>query len=164
MVSFDIGRVLLLRQDQTAFEWFLDHVCSAVLGVKEAGKKKTLDPPSVWLTPQLEAFSILCMENYVDMVRDQIENKTNPRPPRWTADGRGKAKNQGWDKEGIVRYNELVKIVKASRESDTFAEANYLKAKRSEKAAGESRRLKRKLDVLAEREKGLEAADDGFSD
>jgi hypothetical protein len=83
--------------------------------VKEATKKKTIELPSKWLTVQLEAFSILCMENYMEMVTDQIDNKVNPRGPRWTADGRGKAKNQGWDKDGILRYNELVKIVRTSR-------------------------------------------------
>jgi hypothetical protein len=153
-----------LRSDASAFEWFLDNICTPVCGTKEMSKKKTMVVPSKWMTVQLEAFSLLCFENYDDMTDDQVNNAIHPRQPKWTADGRGKAKNKGWAKEGITRFNELVKMVQDDRKSGQKEEENYLKKKKEERDASTTRRLKRKLDALEEREKGLAQANDGFSD
>jgi hypothetical protein len=159
-----LDRVRKLREDQGAFEWFLDNICAAVCGVKDTARRKSMEVPSKWMTVQLEAFSLLCLENYNDMLYNQVNNSLTPRQPKWTADGRGRAKNKGWAKEGITRFNELVAMVREDRLTGQPAEKKYMDDKHSEWNKKTSRKLKRKLDALARREANLEEAEDGFSD
>jgi hypothetical protein len=96
-------------------------------------QKKAMEKPSDWMTVQLEAFSLLCLENYNEMLDDRVNNVSNPRQPKWTADGRGKAKNKGWAKEGITRFSDLVRLVKEDRgRTGDGAEEAYLVEKREE--------------------------------
>ena len=81
----------------------------------------------------------------------------------WTADGRGKSKNQGWDQAGIRRYNQLCTLVKLDREKYPIEDEVYLKNKQDERQQLEMERLRRKQDATESREHGLEAAMDDFS-
>jgi hypothetical protein len=92
------------------------------------------------------------------------DSSANWRKPKWTSEGRGRAKNKGWDTEGVARYNVLVLLVKKNRESDLETEKKYMNSKRGARAAKLSRKLKRKLDALQKREEGLLEVEDGFSD
>jgi hypothetical protein len=158
---YPMDRILKLREDHGVFEWFLDKIGSVVLGVGLARKEKTHKLPSEWLTVGLEAFALLCLENYWDMILGQVNNRAATEPPKWTADGRGKKKNQGWDQDGIRRYNELVSLVKNNRQNDnTLAEERYLQLKRAETHSNASRLLQAKLAALRQREQGLVAAVD----
>jgi len=58
-----------LRKDEKAFEWSVDNIFTAVVGVAKAEQQKTMVKPSEWMTAGLEAFSILCYQNYLEMVR-----------------------------------------------------------------------------------------------
>lgn len=161
--TFSIERVRKLRKDEQAFAWFLDTICVAVVGQKKAELDRTIHAPTKWLTTGLEAFSLLCLENYFEMVLSQVENDQTV-PPKWTADGRGRQRNQGWSVAGIQRYNEIRTSVVADRASAHCAEVEtkYLDRRREILEDKLERKLKRKRDRLNEREKGLEDAQDDF--
>ena len=108
---------------------------------------------------------MLCLENYYEMTRKQIQNKESRDKYQalWTADGRGKLKNQGWDQAGIRRYNALCEMVKVDREKCQIEDEVYLSAKQEEQQNLEMSRLKRRQDRTETREQGLEAAVDDFS-
>jgi len=128
---YDEDDVLDLRKNEKAFEWFVDNICTAVVGVAKAEQRKTMEKPSQWMTAGIEAFSLLCYQNYFDMVKSQVDNQETPIPPKWTADGRGRKRNQGWDKAGITRYNQLRAIIQADRDSTRgkATEERYLEKK-----------------------------------
>ena len=159
---FSLERVLRLREDRDAFHWFLDQICSVVVGASHAAKVKSMQLPREWLSGTLEAFSLLCLENYYEMIKGQVE-EGKKNPPLWTADGRGKRKNQGWSLEGVKRYNQLVELVRDNRAMWPKAEENYLGRKREEKLALENNKLKRKREAQEERERDWESAKDDFS-
>ena len=92
-----------------------------------------------------------------------MENPRTTKRPLWTADGRGRRKNQGWDPEGIKRYNQLVELVRENRAMWPKAEENYLRKKREEKQVLETNKLKRKREAQEERERNLQSAMDDFS-
>lgn len=152
-----------LREDRDAFHWFLDHICSVVVGAYHAEKVKSMHLPREWLSGTLEAFSLLCLENYYELIKAQVENSRTTKRPLWTADGRGRRKNQGWDPEGIKRYNQLVELVRENRAMWPKAEENYLRKKREEKQVLETNKLKRKREAQEERERNLQSAMDDFS-
>lgn len=82
----------------------------------------------------------------------------------WTADGRGKQKNQGWSPEGIRRYNVLCRAVQVDRENYKIEDEIYLNMKQQERQKIEMERLKKRQERTDEREHGLEQAVDDFSD
>jgi hypothetical protein len=126
---------------------------------------KSIKRPSEWLSRSLEAFSLLCLENYFEMTRNQLIRKEtrDTYQALWTADGRGKQKNQGWSQEGIRRYNALCQAVRVDREKYTIEDDVYLTTKQQERQTREMDRLKQRQDRTDRREHGLEAADDDFS-
>ena len=140
--SFSTERVLNLWKDAEAFEWFLDNVCSVVVGLSAAEKEKYIKEPKEWLTRSLEAFSLLCFENYYDMVLTTRDGKVSR--PVWMADGRGRKRNQGWNMEGIRRYNQHLQYVEENRRLYPHVDKLYLKKKRKEREHCESSRLKQK--------------------
>ena len=113
--SIDLNLVLAGRKEEKSFHWFLDEIASVVVGSHIVEQVKSVELPSEWLTPSLEAFCLLCVENYFHMIQSKIQ-KDNSVRAKWTADGRGSKKNQGWKQEGIQRYNELLKQVRKKEE------------------------------------------------
>ena len=163
--SIDLHRVLEGRRNRDTFHWFLDNIASVVVSKRVADQVKCIKRPSEWLTRSLEAFSLVCLENFFEMTRKQIlhRDSRDKYQALWTADGRGKLKNQGWDQAGIKRYNSLCEAVKKDREEYQIEEEVYLNAKREERQSMEMNRLKKAQDRTKSREQGLEAAVDDFS-
>jgi hypothetical protein len=163
--SIDLKRVLEGRRHRDTFHWFLDNIASVVVSTRVADQVKSIKRPSEWLTRSLEAFGLVCLENFYEMTRKQIlhRDSRDKYQARWTADGRGKLKNQGWDQAGIRRYNELCDAVRKDRELYQIEEEVYLNAKQEEKQRMEMVRLKKVEDRTKSREQGLEAAVDDFS-
>lgn len=164
--SVDLHRVLEGRRNRDTFHWFLDNIASAVVTTRVAEQVKSIKRPSEWLTRSLEAFGLVCLENFFEMTRKQIMNRGRQETYQalWTADGRGKLKNQGWDQAGIRRYNQLCEAVKKDRDMYQIEDDVYLKAKQDEHQKKEMDKLKRRQDMTETRERGLEAAMDDFSD
>ena len=164
--SIDLKRVLEGRKSRDTFHWFLDNILAgAVVGSCAAEQVKSVKPPSEWLSRSLEAFSLLCLENYFEMTRKYVTNKALPGTYQglWTKDGRGKRKNQGWCQEGIRRYNVLCESVRVDRETFRMEDGIYLNAKQQEKQSLEMERLKRRQEKTDRKDQGLEAAEDDFS-
>ena len=159
----DLRKVLLLRKEKESFHWFIDTIASAVVGTAVAEKMKYLKPPREWLSRSLEAFALLCLENYWDMVRSEARKDRMKEQPRWTKDARGKRKNQGWEQAGIRRYNQLVELVKENRELYPGEDDSYLIQKRKEREELQLIKFRKKQEALDWREQGLEQAADDFS-
>lgn len=165
MDSIDLHRVLEGRKNRDTFHWFLDHIASAVVTTRVAEQVKCIKRPSEWLSRSLEAFSLVCLENFFEMTRNQILHKETGSKYQalWTADGRGKQKNQGWSQEGIHRYNILCSAVKRDRKKYPMEDDAYLHVKQQERQKMELDKLKRRQDRTDAREMGLVAAVDDFS-
>ena len=163
--SLDLERVLEGRRNRDTFHWFLDNIASAVVSSRVVDQVKSIKNPTEWLTRSLEAFSLVCVENFFEMARKQVMNRDSRGKYQalYTADGRGKQKNQGWSQEGIRRYNVLCKQVEKDRERFPIEDEIYLNAKQKERQDVEMDKLKKVQDRTETRERGLEAADNDFS-
>jgi hypothetical protein len=128
-----------------------------------ADNVKYTKQPREWLSRSLEAFALLCLENYHEMVKSEVRKDQVKEQPRWTRDARGKRKNQGWEQAGIRRYNQLVEHVKENREQYAKEDEYYLVQKRREKDELQLVKLRKKKEALDWRERGLEQAADDFS-
>jgi hypothetical protein len=163
--SLSLPRILEGRRNRDTFHWFLDNIASAVVSSRVVEQVKSMKTPSEWLTRSLEAFSLVCVENFFEMARKQVMNKDSRRNYQalYTADGRGKQKNQGWSQEGIRRYNDLCKQVRLDRERFPIEDEIYFNKKQQERQAMEMEKLKRVKDRTDTRERGLQAAENDFS-
>ena len=73
-------------------------------------------------------------------------------------------KNQGWDIQGVRRYNNLVKIVRMDRQTFMVEDEMYMNTKMEERNQLLLEKLKKKKDSLALKERGWEAAEDDLSE
>ena len=99
--SLDLRRILQGRKDREMFHWFLDHIAAVVVGLKRFEQVKSTERPSEWISPSLEAFCLVCIENYFVMVQNQVDRAPSASKSLWTCDAHGKKKNQGWSMEGV---------------------------------------------------------------
>ena len=153
---YSVSRILNMREDKEAFAWFMDVIVPCLLGSKFSYHYKHTQVPSKWLSRSMEAFGLICYENYYGMFQsDECQTK-----PIYTADGRGKPKNQGWSKEAIKQYNRLLRSVTSDRKINQHTEKEYLHAKKKERHDFETGRLNKKMETIKEREKGWERAGD----
>jgi hypothetical protein len=141
----------------------MDEIASVVVGTSRAEQMKYTKPPHEWLTPSLEAFALVCLENCFERVRSQVLGEDRPASSKWTADGRGAKRNQGWHQDGICRYNSLLEQVRVDRMNFPKEEDVYLSKKQEEKRQRENDRLKKRQEAVTGRETGLVAAMDDFS-
>jgi hypothetical protein len=162
--SIDLRRVLLGRRDREAFQWFLDNIASVVVGLMKFEQVKSTIPPNEWMTPSLEAFCLVCTENIFEMVQKRVSGEDKKATSLWTCDARGKKKNQGWDIQGVRRYNNLVKIVRMDRQALQVEDEMYMNTKMEERNQRMLEKLRKKKDSLALKERGWEAAEDDSSE
>ena len=132
------------RKNRVSYHWFLDEIASVVVGTSVFEKVKYIKPPNEWLTPSLEGFCLLCIENYFDKIKSTVKKDERMANALWTAEGRGSRKNRGWKQEGIRRYNELVDQVRIDRDSFPREDTIYLTKKQEERMRFENERLKRR--------------------
>ena len=161
--SINLDDISKGREKRETYHWFLDQIASVVVGISVFEKVKCIQPPSEWLTPSLEGFCLLCIENYLEKIKSTVRKENTTAKALWTADGRGSRKNRGWNQEGIRRYNILVDRVRTNRDKFPREDVIYLHAKQEERRKFENERLKRRQEEESNKEKGLEAAYDDFS-
>jgi hypothetical protein len=161
--SIDLDSVLVGRRNRRAFHWFLDEIGSVVVGASRAEQMKYTRLPHEWLTPSLEAFGLLCLENCFERIRSQVLGEDRIATSKWTADGRGAKRNQGWHQDGIRRYNSLLEQVRVDRLNFPREDDVYLSEKKEEKRLRENEKLRKRQEVITGRETGLLAAMDDFS-
>ena len=106
----DIVSIMGMRNNEDTFEWFMNNIIPCVVG-KENFSLRVLKLPSTWVMVSSEAFALLCMENYHDHILDIANHVPNKRSSKYTADGCGAKKNQGWNKEGLQRFKALVHLL-----------------------------------------------------
>lgn len=158
--SIELRRILLGRKDREMFHWFLDHIASVAVGVTKFEQWKSTKRPCEWLSGSMEAFCLVCMENFFEMVQKRVSGEDKKADSLWTCGGRGKKKNQGWDKAGIRRYNHLVHVVRMDREALILEDEIYKNTKLEERQQLEMERLQKKKEKTAIKERGWEAAED----
>lgn len=161
--SVDLIRVLAGRKDPEMFTWFLDEIAAVVVGMNAVEHVKSLKLPCDWLTPSLEAFSLLCLENYFERVQSEVRKDKEKRPQKWTKDSRGSRKNQGWGREAIQRYNKLIESVRRDRATLKKVDESYFTKKQEERIKLENERLLKRQETIDGREKELLVAEDDFS-
>ena len=103
------------RADPQVFAIFCGSFLSCLVGKIIFREKVLIHLISSIVTVSDEAYALVYLENSYD--RWLAESNGEPKPPikKWTSDHLSAALFQGWDKEGIVRYNELYKSVKEMR-------------------------------------------------
>lgn len=161
--SIDLEDIRRGRKNRATYHWFLDEIASVVVGTSVYEKVKCIKPPNEWLTPSLEGFCLLCIENYFERIKSLVRKEERKVKALWTSEGRGSRKNRGWKQEGIRRYNVLVDHVRNDRDDFAREDALYLKAKQEERMRFENERLRRRQEDVADKEIGVEMAQDDFS-
>jgi len=97
--------------------FLVSHIFGSIIGKRQWNKDKFNKKSSEVMTTSDEAFVLLVIENNWDILND-VENAQ----PKYTSKkSTSNRKNDGWNNEGIVRYNELVAQVKKNRK-ETFAD------------------------------------------
>jgi hypothetical protein len=157
--SVDLNQVLTGRKNKKTFFWFLDEIATVVVGSVVVERVNCTQLPREWMTPSLEAFSLLCLENFFERVRSQITNSDPPVRAKWT-EGRGSKKFQGWSQPGIQRYNELLDKVREDRKRLRKVEEAYLKHKKDERMTFESEKLKKRQETNENGDEIITANDD----
>lgn len=158
--SIELRRVLLGRKDREMFHWFLDNIASVAVGLTKFEQWKSTKQPCEWLSGSMEAFCLVCVENFFEMAQKRVSGEDKKADSLWTRGGRGRKKNQGWHKEGIRRYNHLVHVVRMDREALGLEDEIYMNTKMEERQQLEMERLKRKREMISVKERGWEAAED----
>jgi len=126
-MAISLDDILNLRQDSTGLYFkFIEYFIAPVVG-KIFYKENRCDRLiSDYISVSDEAFAILIFENnyetWCDMVK-RNNTKLSPVIQKYTNGGSSSGKNgssrryQGWNSEGIKRFNDLFDLVKADRES-----------------------------------------------
>ena len=145
--SIDLREVLGGRKNKETFYWFLDEIAAVVVGSVQVERVNCTKLPVEWLSPSLEAFSLLCLENFFARVKSQVKKEDPLARTKWTAEGRGSKKFQGWNQAGIVRYNELVDKVREDWKAFPKVDECYMKKKKEERLKFQEEKLKRKQEA-----------------
>lgn len=162
--SVELRRVLLGRKDRDMFHWMLDNIASVVVGLSKFEQVKSTKQPREWLSESLEAFCLVCTENFFEMVQKRVSGEDKKAVSLWTSEGRGKKKNQGWSKEGVRRYNHLFHVVQMDRQQLQLEDELYMNHKMEERSSFEMDKLRKRKELIAQKERGWEVAADSLSD
>lgn len=152
--SIELRRVLLGRKDRQMFHWFLENIAPVVVGLTKFEQIKATKQPREWMLPSLEAFCLVCVENFFEMVQKRVSGEDKKAASLWTCDARGKQKNQGWDIQGIRRYNNLVQIVRMDRQALQLEDEMYMNTKLEERNQLLLEKLRKKREIIAQRREG----------
>ncbi len=145
--------LLKLREDKEMFSWIIESVIPHVVSpMKDYYEKIEKNEISEFVTVSDEAFSLIVIENYRNVIKEQTENPLKEKlkrghrrtdlkeKPKYTGNGIGAKKNEGWDVQGLERFIMLVDHVKKNREDDrkkgnNSTEKWYLEERKQKTAA-----------------------------
>ena len=137
-----IEDVFDLRKDTNgAYTLFCDHVLAAVVG-KSLWKTKSVGLRiSTIATVSDEAFALLLLLNSWDVWNES--NTASNKQARYTRNGAGTKKGEGWTMDGLVKFNEFAIMVRRDRKANNnMFEAAYLDNK-ANTLAGKGRKSKK---------------------
>jgi hypothetical protein len=158
--------VKLLRRDPVSYAWMLDNIAPLIVGNGKYKEESKQVLPTSWMTPSSEAFAVLCLENYYDNIQDIASNKSTISKPLWTNKGLGAKRNQGWSRNGLIKFAAYCKAVELNRSTEDLknVDRNYLEGRRARIDKNEERKRKRE-ETREARESGWEKAHvDDWSD
>lgn len=133
------------RSSATAYYWFFDNFGKKMVGMELWKASCRCKRVSEFVKPGLEAFVLVCIENYKDEISDMVAGRASIRKPKYTAqrvEG-ATAKNCGWSDAGISRHKVLVNQVKRLREENREMEEEYRAKKEEEDDKKKSRKRQR---------------------
>ena len=162
--SVELRRVLMGRKDREMFHWFLENIAAHVVGLVKFEHLKCTKQPCEWMTPSMEAFCLVCTENFFEMIQKRVSGEDQKAVSLWTCEARGKKKNQGWDVQGVRRYNNLVQLVRMDRQTLHLEDELYMNTKLEERNQLQLQKLRKKQEIIALKERGWEAAEDDLTD
>ena len=133
-----VSDVLRLSQDIGTYSWFLSVFVKHGVGSKNWNQQHLCFPLAKYCTPSTEALVILIFENSYDRWLDKATNvgklRTMLTPSLYTNGGiskkGGRATSKqggGWSPEGIMRFNEIVNMVRQDRTQRAKFEIYLLK-------------------------------------
>ena len=127
--------IVNLRKHRETYRWFLDNIASCVVG-KERYSQRNQFMPTQWLTVSSEAFAQIYYNNYYDHMMDICTNMSVVRPPKYTGDGKGAKRNQGWNTKGLTEYREMCDSVAKDRKKYMYTEEWYLNCTKENTSKG----------------------------
>lgn len=128
--------LLKLRDDEETFRWLLQNVIAELVGKVNFERKAKSKKISEFVSISHEAFALLFLENYREVVEERaempkVERKKGQRREdttakgKYTGDGRGARRNGGWSDEGLERYADLFEMVRENRREDATREKGF---------------------------------------
>jgi hypothetical protein len=119
----ELSDILMMRQDGETYAVFCENLLSQVVGRNEWKTRGGSALISEIATVSDEAFAILLLENNYDVWTKEVLGPTTGSDTvvtsKYTLNGAGTKKNQGWTNEGLNRYNKLAALVSADRSRDS---------------------------------------------
>ena len=133
-----MANILQLSKDPFTYIWFLSVFVKHGVGAKNWNQQHLRVPLSKFCTPSTEALVILIVENSYDRWTDRATNigkqRSSLAPSLYTNGGISRKGGQasskqggGWSQEGIMRFNEIVRMVKEDRNRRARFEIDLLK-------------------------------------
>jgi len=159
--------VLTMRENRNgAYVVFCENVLSQVVGKTKWKTEGHLLRMSEMATVSDEAFALILLENSYDYWEDMAmhcgdKSYVSKVQAKYTKNGAGTKKFQGWVEEGLVRFNNLARQVKASRKKDCLAFQNEQKEKKGEIEFGKGGKRKKRL---VERDENINCYIEGVDD
>ena len=158
------------REDRETYAWFIENFGSLVVG-QDKFKRSGIDAASKWMTVSSEACALLVYLNFFDRATDTAEKLSDDnnalrqgkltvegaKPAKHTAKGKGGSakRNQGWNKDGIKKHNELFKFVTENRKEHPEFEEWFKNRRRQSEGTNKAAEKKRKREeTRKDREEG----------
>lgn len=120
----------MFRKNPEGFDFLCDHVISEIYGRVDFERRGRHQLVSEFVTASTEAFAVLMMDNFRDILMERghreeekkVKKGTLRKPTdakaKYTHKGRGAKKFRGWSKEGLQKYNVLMRKVLEDREEE----------------------------------------------
>lgn len=156
---------------RTSPDWpkFCDYIMKQAFGVIKWRERVVEKELQDFVKPSFEAFCLLCYENCYDSYMEKEEQERNAEAAaaaasniykrkkfKYTSESRVAARNKGWPKKAIERYNELHDRVKRDRRENFDWDVQYKMIKLEE--------IRSKKKKVARDEGADEAIDDAAHD
>ena len=141
-------------EDYEKYEFFMDTFAPKICGTSIYDANCQNKPPEDYISPSVEAFALMSIENYRDVLQKAANAKRTRRKQvlkgKYTCNSNAK-RLCGYTAEGLYLYNKLVGEVRAARKKDKRKEhaQKYMDKKRDQLQGRQSRSKKR---VWAEEE------------
>lgn len=141
--------ILEMRKNtNNAYELFCERLLSHIVGKVDWKTKGSTEMISTIATVSDEAFAILTLESNYSLWKEDVLGVTGggtKAVSRYTQNGAGTKKYQGWTDEGLRRFNVLAAMVHADRVHDNGVFELMIKEKKMTEENKKTGRRKRRI-------------------